>query len=131
MIVKLVIPVTVTLVKGKDSSSNAASSFQSQWIRSFPRCEHEKESVVESWQVLEIVPMIISKHSDQIVIARYLSNPDIVEHLVLAANCLFSIADQGETQETDYDYFAENYLEHVWLVVYCRKCLSVFLVCGF
>lgn len=130
MIVKLVIPVTVTLVKGTDSSSDAASSLQNHWIRSFPLCDHEKENVVESWQALEIVPMLVSRHSDQIVIARYLSKPDIVEYLVLAANCLFSVADQGETQDVDYDYFAENYQEHVWLVVYCRKCLSVFLACG-
>lgn len=130
MIVKLAIPVKVTLVKGKDSSSHATTSFKSQWIRSFPLCDHEKENVVESWQALEIVPMLISKHTDQIVIAHYLSKPDIVEYLVLAANCIFSVVEQGETQESDYDYFVENYLEHVWLVVYCRKCLSVFLVCG-
>lgn len=130
MIVKLVIPVTVTLVKGKYSSSNAATSLKSQWIRSFPCCDHEKENVVESWQVLQIVPMLISKHTDQIVIAHYLSKPDIVEYLVLAANCTFLVVEQGQTQETDYDYFEQNYQEHIWLVVYCRKCFSIFLACG-
>lgn len=128
MIVKLTLPVVVT--KKKENPSESLSSPQNPWIRSFPRCFHEKEDIVESWQVLQIVPMLITNHTDQIVTARYLAKEDIVEYLVLAANCLFSVVEQGETQDSDYDYFDQNYQEHIWLVIYCRKCLSVFLACG-
>lgn len=128
MIVKLTIPVVVT--KKKENSTESLSSLQSPWIRSFPRCCHEKENIVESWQVIQIVPMLITKHTDQMVTARYLAKEDIVEYLVLAANCLFSVVEAGEIQDSDYDYFDQNYQEHVWLIVYCRKCLSIFLACG-
>lgn len=130
MIVKLTIPVVVTNQQTQENSSKSLSSLQNPWIRSYPRCSHEKENIIESWQVLQIVPMLITGHTDQIVTVCYLSNEDIIEYLVLAANCIFSVVEQGETQESDYDYFVQNYQEHVWLIVYCRKCLSVFLACG-
>ncbi len=128
MIVKLTFPIVVT--KKKENPYGRLSSPQNPWIRCFPHCSHEKEDIVESWQIIQIVPMLITNHTDQTVTARYLAKENIVEQLVLAANCLFSVVEQGETQESDYDYFDQNYQEHVWLVVYCRKCLSIFLACG-
>ncbi len=130
MVIKLVIPVTVALQQGEKSSSESTASSQHLWIRNFPRCYHEKENIIESWQALEIVLMVITKHDDRIITACYQSKQDSSEQLVLAGNTIFSVLEQEETKEVDYDYFTEKYQDHIWLVVYCRKCLTIFQLCG-
>lgn len=124
------IPVTLTMIEQENNESDPDTCFPNLWIRSFPRCRHEKEKIVESWQALEILPMIITDHHDQIVTAHSYSSPHISEQFVLASNSSFSVLDGEETEPVDYDYFMERYEEHVWLIVYCRKCSTIFHVCG-
>ena len=128
--VKLMIPVVLTMIEQENNESNLDTCFPNLWMRSFPRCHHEKEKIVESWQALEILPMIITDHHDQIVTAYSCSSPHISEQFILAANSTFSVLEEGETEFVDYDYFTEKYEEHIWLIVYCRKCSSIFYACG-
>jgi hypothetical protein len=128
--VKLVIPVTVTLVRIEENESSPNTPLQNSWTRSFPRCPHEKENIVESWQVLEILLVIVTNHCDQTVTACYYSNQNIYEQFVLAANSIFSAIKEDEPEPVDYDYFTEQYKKHVWLIVYCRKCSTIFQACG-
>jgi len=128
--VKLMIPVVLTMVEPENNDLNPDTCFPNLWIKSFPRCTHEKEKIVESWQVLEILPMIITNHHDQIVTAHCCSSPHRTEQFVLASNSIFSVLEGDETEFVDYEYFEERYKEHIWLIVYCRKCSTIFHVCG-
>lgn len=131
MIVKLVIPVSLTLATTQESRSDAiGSSAQHLWIKEFPRCFHEKENIMESWQALEIVLMRVTGHEGSRVTACYQVNQNICLPLVLAENTLFSVFEKGETEPVEYDYFAAGYQDHLWLMVYCRKCNTIFQACG-
>lgn len=129
--VKLMIPVMLTMMEPENNELDPDTCFPNLWIRSFPRCHHEREKIVESWQALEILPMVITDHHDQIITAHNYSNQNISEQFVLASNSSFSVLDRDETEAVDYDYFVERYKEHdAWLIVYCRKCSTIFHVCG-
>jgi hypothetical protein len=128
--IKLVIPVTLTLVEPETNESDPNTCFPMLWVKSFPKCQHEKEKIVESWQALEILPMLVINHHDEIVTACYYANQNISEQFVLASNSTFSILETEETKPVDYDYFVERYAEHVWLIVFCRKCSTIFQACG-
>lgn len=124
------IPVTLTLVEKEKNKSSSDTYPSNLWVRSFPHCKHEREKITESWQALEILPMIVTNHHDQIVTAHPCSNQNISEQFVLASNSIFSVVGNGETENVDYEYFEERYGEHIWLVVYCRKCSTIFQACG-
>lgn len=124
------IPIVLTMVEPEKDELNPDTCFPNLWIKSFPKCTHEKEKIVESWQALEILPMVVTNHHDQIVTAHCCSSPHISEHFVLASNSIFSVVSDGEPETIDYEYFEENYKEHVWLIVYCRKCSTIFQACG-
>lgn len=47
--VKLMIPVTLTMIEQENNKSEPDTCFPNVWIRSFPRCRHEREKIVESW----------------------------------------------------------------------------------
>lgn len=123
------IPVVLTLVERENNESDPDTCFPNLWVRSFPRCQDEREKIVESWQALEILPMVVTNHFDQIVTA-HCYNQNTSEQFVLASNSSFSVLEREETKLVDYDYFTERYAEHVWLIVYCRKCSSIFYACG-
>ncbi len=75
--------------------------------------------------------MVITNHIDQIITAHYYANQNISEQFVLASNSSFSVLDRDETEVVEYDYFVERYKEHdAWLIVYCRKCSTIFHACG-
>lgn len=129
--IKLMIPITLSMIETENNESDPDICFPNLWVRSFPRCQHEKEKIVESWQALEILPMVITNHHDQIVSAYCCSGPHISEQFVLVPNSVFSVIDREETEVVDYDYFEERYKEHdAWLIVYCRKCSTIFHACG-
>ena len=124
------IPVILSVVETGNDNLDSDTCFPNLWMRSFPRSQHEREKIVESWQALEILPMIITNHRDQIVTAHPCPNQNISEQFVLASNSIFSVVDDGGTETVDYEYFEERYKEHVWLIVYCRKCSTIFQACG-
>lgn len=128
--VKLMIPVVLTMIEPENNDLDRDTCFPNLWIKSFPKCAHEKEKIVESWQALEILPMVITNHFDQIVTAYPYCNQNMSEQFVLASNSIFSVLDGDETKFVDYEYFEESYKEHVWLIVYCRKCSTIFQACG-
>jgi len=129
--VKLMIPVVLTMVEPENNELNQGTCFPNLWVRSFPKCQHEKEKIIESWQVLEILPMVITNYLDQVVTAHHCSNENIFEQLVLSPNSVFSIIDGQETEVVDYDYFVEKYKEHdAWLIIYCRKCSTIYHAYG-
>lgn len=129
--VKLMIPVTLTLAEREKDKSISDTCSSNLWVRIFPRCSHEREKITESWQVLEILPMVITNYIDQVVTAHHYSNEHIFEQFMLASNSVFSVIDGQETEVVDYDYFVERYKEHdAWLIVYCRKCSTIFQACG-
>ena len=129
--VKLMIPVTLTLVEKEKNKSSSDTYPSNLWVRSFPHCKHEREKITESWQVLEILPMVITNHIDQVVTAHHCSNENISEQFVLVPDSVFSVIHGQETEAVDYDYFVEKYKEHdAWLIVYCRKCSTIYHACG-
>jgi hypothetical protein len=128
--IKLMVPVTLTMLDRKNSDSDPDVCFPNLWIRTFPSCKHEKEKIVESWQALEILPMVVTDHHDQIVTAYCYSNQNTSSQFVLAANSVFSVVDGEDAEPVGYEYFEERYQEHIWLIVYCRKCSTIFQACG-
>lgn len=128
--IKLVIPITVALVRNDQNKSQQTSSMQHLWIKSFPCCFHEREDIVESWQALEIHLLVIASMNNQIVTASHCSNPKITEQLTIKNEAIFSVLDKEEPEEVAYEYVAQKHREYVWLMVYCRKCLSLFQACG-
>jgi len=85
---------------------------------------------MESWQALEIVLMRVTGHEGRQVTVCYQVNQDICLPLVLAENTIFSVFEKGETEIVEYDYFAAGYQDHLWLLVFCRKCNTIFQACG-